>query len=417
MLSHLSIVVLATATPRFDVVWNAPSSSCTGCKPTAPILPAKYGIRTNSNGAFNGDQIAIMYAPGLFPSLTGAYNATPCWTGQKPCSWNPWGTINASRNGGVPQAADLVSHVSQLEHDVISLVPAANFSGLLIVDWEAWRPLAQENDDALSLYTEYSARLVRQQHPQWTNATAIHDEAVVQFDAGARAFFTVTVEALRRLRPHARIGFYSQGINSNSQNDRALAWLWEAVDILAPSIYPHGQAMLGLAEATNATVSEAIRVAERVGWARLAAGDPRPPPAVYPYARALVRGNKALSRAELACGIQIAAGLGAEGLVLWGSSSDYSCAPDGCGLVESTLDGVAGPLISKCVANRQACSASRCSGNGRCVDYSFGHLEEICLLSAPAAGNGPAADVTWMASKCRCDVGWLGDRCNETARQ
>ena len=406
MLSVLSVVVLALSTQRFEVVWNAPSASCSRCNPPVPILPAKYGIQTNSRGTFDGDQMTILYAPGAFPSLTGAYNATPCWTGKRPCSWNPWGQINVSTNGGVPQAADLVSHVSQLERDVVSRVPVANFSGLLIVDWEAWRPLAQENDDALSLYTEYSARLVREQHPQWTNASAIDGEAVVQFNAGARAFFTVTVETLRRLRPYARIGFYSQGIDSDRQNDRALTWLWEAVDILAPSIYPHGQPTADLAKVTNATVSEAVRVAERIGWTRYAMGDPRPPPSVYPYARALVQGKKPLSRAELACGIQIAAGLGVEGLVLWGSTNDYACAPDGCDLVEGTLDDVAGPLISQCVANRQACSASRCSGNGRCVDYSYERLEETCLSSAPPA------DLT-----CRCDVGWTGDRCNETASE
>jgi hyaluronoglucosaminidase len=347
----------------------------------------------------------ILYAPGVFPSLTGALNATPCWTGKKPCSWNPWGQINATVNGGVPQVADLVAHVRQLEHDVEISVPLTNFSGLLIVDWEAWRPLAQENDDALSLYTEYSARLVRAQYPQWSNATRIHAEAVLQFNAGARAFFSVTVETLRRLRPHARIGFYSQGIDSSSANDAALTWLWEAVDILAPSIYPHGQDAMTLARATNSTVSEAIRVAERIGRMRHAVGDPRPPPAVYPYARCLVQDSKPLSRSELASGIQIAAGLGAEGLVLWGSTSDYTCAPDGCALVGNTLDTVAGPLISKCVANRQACSAASCNGNGRCVDYAEERLLETCISSAPPD-----------AVRCRCDVGFAGDRCNETVQ-
>ena len=52
--------------------------------------------------------------------------------------------------------------------------------------------------------------------------------------------------------------------------------------------------------------------------------------AVYPYARALVEGGRPLSRGQLAAGIQLAAGVGAEGVVLWGSSGDYqACAPAG----------------------------------------------------------------------------------------
>jgi hypothetical protein len=47
-------------------------------------------------------------------------------------------------------------------------------------------------------------------------------------------------------------------------------------------------------------------------------------PAVMPYARALVgHDNGPFSRAMLASQIQLAAGMGAEGVVLWGASSDY----------------------------------------------------------------------------------------------
>jgi hypothetical protein len=37
-----------------------------------------------------------------------------------------------------------------------------------------------------------------------------------RFDAGAQAIFTATVKEVKRLRPHARVGFYSQGINQAS---------------------------------------------------------------------------------------------------------------------------------------------------------------------------------------------------------
>lgn len=88
-------------------------------------------------------------------------------------------------------------------------ITSVDFSGLVVVDWEDWRPLAVENDDAISYFVEYSRRLVAAERPSW-NESRCRAEGVARFNAGARAFFTVTVETIRRLRPRARIGFYSQ---------------------------------------------------------------------------------------------------------------------------------------------------------------------------------------------------------------
>lgn len=202
-----------------------------------------------------------------------------------------------------------------------------------------------------------------------------------------------------------------QGINGDStafgrQNDDALGWLWEQVDALTPSIYPrYGLDDAGLAAMTNSTVREAIRIADRVASRRAAASDPRPAPAVYPYARALVDWQSGesgpitpMSRGQLAAGIQVAAGLGAEGVALWGSTEDYSCAAGGCAQVKKVLDATAGPLVRQCVANREACAAARCGGRGRCVDYTADRLVETCLSDAPAVA-------------CRCDAGFEGVRC------
>ena len=174
--------------------------------------------------------------------------------------------------------------------------------------------------------------------------------------------------------------------------------------MLAPSIYPRGEDGDALAERTNASVAEAVRVADRIRVQRHQVADPRPAPAVYPYARALVEGGRPLSRGQLAAGIQLAAGLGAEGVVLWGSSGDYqACAPAGCALVRHMLDSSAGPLVRACVANRDACAAAHCSGRGRCVDYTnASRLEQTCL------GDVPPSHV---AVACRCDRGYGGERC------
>ena len=47
--------------------------------------------------------------------------------------------------------------------------------------------------------------------------------------------------------------------------------------------------------------------------------------------------------------------VGADGVILWGSSGDYKNCSD-CGVVAKELDTAAGPLISTCAANRAACA-------------------------------------------------------------
>mmetsp|Transcript_9926 Transcript_9926/g.25446 ORF Transcript_9926/g.25446 Transcript_9926/m.25446 type:complete len:424 (+) Transcript_9926:48-1319(+) len=404
--AHNVVSARGDAPPRFDVVWNGPSEGCTRCAgpnqlQTSAIAAA--GISVNVGQSFNGSVITLFYKTGLFPTLACPTNATPCWSGQHPCSWNPWGDIAPKVNGGVPQVANITAHTEALAADVGAAIPDPDFSGLAIIDWEAWRPLTSENDDSLSCYTEYSKRLVRAEGGSNSgNATWVAEEAASRFDAGAQAFFTATVREIKRLRPKARVGFYSQGIDSSASNDDRLLWLWTEVDVLCPSIYPRTHPFNASTEAmsVNATVTEAIRAAALVGALREARGDPRSRPAVMPYARALVSsGGVALSRGQLACAIQIPAGLAADGVILWGSSSDYANCAD-CGVVASELATPAGPLIHDCVANRQTCAVTRCSGHGRCADYSsFTQLETVCT------GGHQGAVV------CRCDPGYGGDRC------
>ena len=122
--------------PAFSVIWNGPSASCNRSPPTTLTL-STYGILANPRQAFNGSVITLLYTVGVFPKLDATYNATPCWTGKHPCSWNPWGSITASANGGVPQAANLTLHEAKLEQDVVRSVADPESDALLILDWEA----------------------------------------------------------------------------------------------------------------------------------------------------------------------------------------------------------------------------------------------------------------------------------------
>ena len=397
------------ATP-FEVVWNGPSAGCNSGNGLRNLTA--YGILANAAQSFNGSTITLFYRIGDWPKLNASMNATACWSEHSPgCSWNPWGRIVASANGGVPQAANITAHTAQVARDIASMIPDAHFSGLLIIDWEAWRPLYAQNDDGLSAYREYSRRLVLAD-PAFppgskANASALAAEAQRRFDAGARAFFSATVRAIRAMRPAARIGFYSQGINSPASagpaHNVALGWLWELVDVLCPSIYPRG----GNASAEAARVQDDILGAIQAAGL---AGDRRP--AVMPYARALIAGDgdansdtigwapQPFDSATLATQVQIAAGLGADGVIMWGASADYH--NNGCATIEAELQTFAGPTILRCIRDREACAAAHCHGRGRCVDYAASRLEQTCQGTTLINGAVPA---------CRCDVGFGGNAC------
>ena len=184
-------------------------------------------------------------------------------------------------------------------------------------------------------------------------------------------------------------------------------------------------------------------------------------PAIMPYARALVMpaatpgsgdGGAAAAAAGsatlapftptmLAAQVQVAAGLGADGVILWGSSGDYHSTtaaaatatfsdgggggggPEagfdigsagtvnksaagvgpwlGCTSIETELVAFAGAAMDACAADRAACAVQRCSGHGRCVDYDATALENTCMLGAGAAN-----------ASCRCDPGFAGAACN-----
>ena len=407
-----TFVAVSSKGDAFRVVWNAPSSVCENCGG----LPLKnFGIEANNNESFIGETIACLYSGsfGAWPQLNASLNATPCWTGRQPCSWTPWSTIQVLENGGVPQAGNLTLHLDQVSIDIQKEIPNSKYSGLIILDFEAWRPVLSSNYDALSYNIMYSRLLVQQKHPDW-NASSIQTAAASEFNAAALSFFIETVRTIRALRPLAKVGYYEWPSDSGVAVDDLLQDLWKEVDVLAPSIYPRYTNVTRQANWTMEKILESQRVQKKYG---------RPGSVVLPYARALVQNKQHLSRDQLSTQIQIAAGLGVEGIILWGSSADYAagCQQEeqhddvvsavvspvagSCQQVASELEQVAGPLISTCKKNRNFCRHLHCSDHGRCVDYNGepGQLEIVCLTT------------TLPILSCHCDVGWLGVNCGSNA--
>ena len=387
----------------FEVIWNAPSEVCAhNC---GGLALEQYNIISNMNEQFIGNKVACLYSNsfGLWPTLNATLIKTPCWKtgGKKPCSWTPWGEISVKSNGGVPQAANLTAHLEKVSTDIVAAIPNPTFSGILILDFEEFRPILSANIDALSFNVVYSQELIKKQYPSWQNETKIALEAEKSFNNAALTFFIETIRTIRQLRPHAKIGYYEWPSDSTDEVDDKLSNLYKIVDIFAPSVYPrYFTNVTKQIEFTVNRILEAQRVQKLYG---------KSTSIVLPYVRALIGNDgQPLNRAMLATQIQIAAGLGTEGIILWGASSDYSSGCEkngGCDIVNNELKTVAGPLIKTCIENRNNCRQNECSGHGRCVDYDMKRLEKICITS-----NNNRSSNNNM--NCHCDYGWSGNSCN-----
>lgn len=112
------------------------------------------------------------------------------------------------RNGGVPQEGNLTLHLDYFRRHLDEQLPAADFSGLGVIDFESWRPVFRQNWASLQIYRELSLELERRRHPQWSQQ-ALQREAETRFEKAARAFMQKTLELARSLRPLARWGYYA----------------------------------------------------------------------------------------------------------------------------------------------------------------------------------------------------------------
>lgn len=91
-------------------------------------------------------KITILYDPGMFPAL---------------------GTNNERRNGGVPQEGNLTKHFDIFKQHIDELVPDFNNEGLIVIDFESWRPIFRQNFGTLAPYKQVSYQIEQQRHPFW----------------------------------------------------------------------------------------------------------------------------------------------------------------------------------------------------------------------------------------------------------
>uniref|UniRef100_H3BXF6 Hyaluronidase n=1 Tax=Tetraodon nigroviridis TaxID=99883 RepID=H3BXF6_TETNG len=393
----------------FIAAWNAPLDRCTTRYNISTNVERLFHIQGSPRAEWTGQNITIFYANrlGFYPHYT------------------PQGV---AVNGGLPQNCSLDLHLLKAHQDIRRFIPARDVRGLAVIDWEFWRPQWKRNWHKKRIYQSRSVELARSLN-QWLPEEELVQLARGQFEDAARAFMDRTLSLGLRLRPSRLWGFYLfpdcynygweepgyTGRCSNKtqgQNDR-LMWLWERSSALFPSVY--------IAESLGDSPFSKLYVRNRVQEAMRVAELPRRPHTVpvYVYSRPLFRDQSStfLSQMDLVSTVGEIAALGASGVVMWGSSSDYSSKGQ-CESLSRYLKSTLAPYLANVTAAAMLCSEVLCQGKGRCTRKEYDSTHYLHLNPAHftisqvegayvATGLPSAADVDALSQHftCQCYAG------------
>ncbi|XP_048006101.1 uncharacterized protein LOC125241592 [Leguminivora glycinivorella] len=315
----------------FHVYWNVPTFQCKSKKVAFDDLFEKYGIIQNQNDAFQGEQITILYDPGLFPAILKEESSGKLRT----------------RNGGVPQEGDLDEHLTAFRFVLDHAIPDPDFSGIGVIDFESWRPIFRQNSwGVLVPYRNLSLQIERQRHPWWTKSM-IEKEAKRRFERSGREFMQATVALARLLRPQAKWGYYGFPYCFNmagsklvetcpsivqQENDQT-SWLWTESTALYPSVYSsRNLSSAQLAGLIRGRVTESTRVSR---------GLP-----ILPYFWYKYRDAGFMSEVDVKTAIKAMYKSHTSGFIVWGSSNDVNSATK-CEKLKTYVDYILGPEIAK----------------------------------------------------------------------
>ncbi|XP_078066303.1 hyaluronidase-1-like [Mustelus asterias] len=341
----------------FTVVWNTPTAKCK-TKFGIDLDLGAFDVVENGDALLMGKKITIFYKKqlGLYPYYTE-------------------GGIPV--NGGLVQNASLPMHLEVSKEDINNLMDQ-DFSGLAVVDWEAWRPLWVRDWDVMNIYRKKSIELVRSKNPNLPE-NEILQIAKKQYETAAQNFMRQTLKLGQTLRPKGCWGFYKfpecynyfkkttetdytghcaeEDIPRNNQ----LAWLWEVSQCLYPNIYiPQRIAnSIHVQQFVHYRIKEALRVAS---LGRSSAALPVLVYGRYSYIKTL----DFLSEIDLVHTIGESAAMGASGVVLWGDN-DYSHTWNNCMDLKEYIDNQLGRYVLNVTGATMLCSKVMCNGNGRCV--------------------------------------------------
>ncbi|XP_026668165.1 hyaluronidase-like [Ceratina calcarata] len=322
---------------EFNVYWNVPTFMCHKYGLHFEEVSDKYGILQNSMDAFRGNETAILYDPGMFPALLT----------------DPNGDV-VTRNGGVPQEGNLTMHLEVFKEHLINQVPDKSFRGVGVIDFESWRPIFRQNWASLQPYKKLSIEIVRREHPFW-DSRSVEEEAKRRFEKYGKLFMEETLKAAKRIRPAASWGYYAYpycynltpnqpssrcDVTTMQENDK-MSWLFELEDVLLPSVYLRLSLTSGQRVGLVAgRVKEALRIAKQTS-----AGTRKKVLPYYWYKYQDQR-DTYLNKADLEATLRKISDLGADGLIIWGSSNDINTKQK-CLQFREYLNNDLGPVVDR----------------------------------------------------------------------
>nr|UCR74869.1 hyaluronidase [Hemiscorpius lepturus] len=355
LLSLIITVALDITEANFDIIWNVPTFMCSGSfglNLTKDLL--KYNILVNNKESFVGDKIAVIYdyKMGIYPKIDSK---------------------DGDINGGIPRLDRLEKHLKIAKMNVSQLISNPDFSGLGVIDWEAWRPSWDYLWGPLKIYQNRTIKLIEKDNPSSSDRD-IESAAKDLWEETAKQWMLRTLQLAKRLRPKGRWCYYhfpdcynyygkdhpSQYFCSDrtsSINDR-LSWMWDESTALCPSIYLHEEQFEYNKSQqvwyTFGRLAEAVRVS-------------RPQTKIYPYMNYLVHKSRVfVSKVSFRIRLALVASMGLDGLVIWGSSS-YFPDKNACEDLKTYVNKVIGPSAVTISNNVNRCSKEICNGRGKCT--------------------------------------------------
>jgi hyaluronoglucosaminidase len=329
-----------------------------------PVDVTKFGI------------LGANWTQANIPTLQGSTNWQPSFR-----SLMPVVALNGSGlllNGGVPQNANLTAFVEQLRSQVPLWIPAVQYTGLAVLDFEAWSTVWELNVEPglawhSQVYQNVSKQLVRARHPNWSEVQ-VEARAKEEFETAATAWFVTTLEVCKQIRPHAKWGWYGlpQGSSPIDYGQRQMP-VFLAADAIYPSIYDFGDCSGTASEIkaqetyVRSLVAQSVSLSKAVFRAQ--PGRARAPP-VYPFASEVCRasGPPILPREDLRASLVAPYAAGASGIVIWGMpAGDMAAAHINYTEYWAHVKAVTGPMAQAVSTDAERCAVESCSGNGRCL--------------------------------------------------
>uniref|UniRef100_A0A8B9S2Y7 Hyaluronidase n=1 Tax=Apteryx owenii TaxID=8824 RepID=A0A8B9S2Y7_APTOW len=401
----------------FIAAWNAPTDLCS----------LRYNIILN---------LKMFHIIGSPLAKARGQNVTIFYFNR--LGYYPWYTSQEIPvNGGLPQNFSLQTHLEKAGRDINYYIPAKDFNGLAVIDWEYWRPQWARNWDTKDVYRRKSRKLISELQGN-ISANDVEHLARLSFEESAKAFMKETIALGMKSRPKGLWGYYlypdCHNYNFHDQNysgscpksevlrNNKLSWLWDSSAALYPSI----GIKKSLGNSQNILHFSQFRVNESIRISSMTSQDYALP--VFVYTRLGYRDDPLffLSMQDLISTIGESAALGAAGIVIWGDMN-LTSSESNCTKVQQFLDSELGPYIINVTTAAEVCSRHLCQDNGRCVRrtwkaQAYLHLnpKNFRIEASEDQGfivRGEASneDLEIMSKKfvCHCYQGYEGTDCTE----